>query len=137
MRRREFIAGLGGAAGWPLSARAQQPAPPIIGWLAQVPGNAMPDPFRQGLAEMGFAEGRNVSVQYRSGSSQQLTALAADLVLRRLAVIVAATGTATLEAKSATQAIPIVFLVGNDPVKLGFVPSLNRPTSNLTGITVQ
>ena len=118
-------------------ARTLQSATPVIGWLAQMAGNAMPDPFRQGLAEMGFAEGRNVSVQYRSGSSQQLTALAADLVLRRLAVIVAATGTATLEAKSATQAIPIVFLVGNDPVKLGFVPSLNRPTSNLTGITVQ
>jgi putative tryptophan/tyrosine transport system substrate-binding protein len=136
MRRREFIAGLGGAVVWPLAARAQQPAPPIIGWLAQVPGNAMPDPFRQGLAEMGFAEGHNVSVEYRSGSPQQLTALAADLVLQRPAVIVAGTGTAALEAKSATQTIPIVFLVGNDPVELGLVLSLNRPRSNLTGITV-
>jgi putative tryptophan/tyrosine transport system substrate-binding protein len=136
MRRRLFVAGLGGAAAWPVAARAQQSPTPVIGWLAQVAGDAIPDPFRQGLAEMGFAEGRNVSVQYRSGSSQQITALAADLVLRRPAVVVAAKGTAALAAKSATQTIPIVFLVGKDAVELGLVPSLNPPTSNLTGITV-
>jgi ABC transporter substrate binding protein len=95
----------------------------------------MPDPFRQGLADVGFAEGRNVSVEYHSGSCQQLPAIAADPVLRRPAVIVAATGGAALDVKSATQTIPIVFLAGNDPVELGLVPSLNRPTTNLTGIT--
>jgi putative tryptophan/tyrosine transport system substrate-binding protein len=135
MNRREFIAGLGGAAAWSVVARAQQSATPVIAWLAQVAGNAMPDPFRQGLAEMGFTEGRNVAVEYRSGSLEQLTPLAADLVSRRPAVIVAATGGAASKAKSATQTIPIVFIAGIDPVELGLVASLNRPTTNLTGVT--
>jgi putative tryptophan/tyrosine transport system substrate-binding protein len=136
MKRREFIAGLGGAVEWPLAVRAQRSATPVIGWLDQVARNAMPDPFRRGLAEMGFAEGRKVSVEYHSGSRQQLPALAADLVLRRPAVIVAGSGGSAVDARSATQTIPIVFIAGNDPVELGLDRNLNRPTSNLTGISV-
>ena len=139
MRRRDFIAGLGGVATGPLVARAQQPAVPVVGWLNAVSPESVREllpEFREGLAETGYVEGRNVTVEYRwaENDSDRLSALAADLVRRRVAVIVATTTSSALAAKAATQNIPIVFLTGSDPVALGFVASLNRPTGNLTGI---
>jgi len=143
MRRREFIAGLGSAAAWPVVARAQQPALPVIGYLGT--GFADDDlknftvPFLQGLKETGYVEGQNVAVEYRSAENQldRLPTLAADLVRRRVAVIVAAGAGAALVAKAATATttIPILFSAGGDPVGLGIVASLNRPGGNLTGIT--
>jgi putative ABC transport system substrate-binding protein len=138
MKRREFIAGLG-AAGWPLLVRAQQQTKPVIGYLGFAPARFPEtiEAFRRGLAEVGFSEGRDVTVEYHNadGYAERMPALAADLVLRRPAAILANGNYAALAAKAATRDIPIIFVVGTDPVELGLVASLNHPGSNLTGIT--
>jgi putative tryptophan/tyrosine transport system substrate-binding protein len=141
MRRREFITLVGGAAAaWPLAARAQQPGMPVIGFLdaasleTEVRGLAE---FRKGLSEIGYVEGQNIMIEYRSaeGQADRLPALAADMVRRRVAVIVTVANNAAVAAKATTTTTPIVFTVGGDPIKMGLVDSLNRPGGNITGVS--
>jgi putative tryptophan/tyrosine transport system substrate-binding protein len=142
MRRREFIAGLGGAAAWPLVARAQQRATPVVGFLFSSTSKEIgPDiaRFTAGLADIGYIEGRNVAFEYRMAEDhyERLPALANDLVRRRVAVIFTAGNVpSALAAKAATQALPIVFAIGADPVHSGLVASLARPGGNITGVTL-
>jgi putative ABC transport system substrate-binding protein len=140
MRRREFIAGLSGAVAWPVVARGQ-PATPVIGFLGvssleKMGGGVLLD-FKRGLAETGYIEGRNVTIEYRWAEEHydRLAALALDLVQHKAAVIAAPGSPAALPAKTATAVIPIIFMVGSDPVKLGLVASLNRPGGNITGVS--
>jgi putative ABC transport system substrate-binding protein len=142
VKRRTFIAGLGSAAAWPVVARAQQPAMPVIGFLGSSTLEPIREPveaFRRGLSETGYVEGRNVAIEYRWAElhSDRLPALAAELVRRQVAMIAAVGSIRTAAtAKAATQTIPIVFQIGGDPVTSGLVKSLAQPGGNITGVTL-
>jgi putative tryptophan/tyrosine transport system substrate-binding protein len=141
MKRREFIGGLGSAAAWPLAARAQRATAPLIGYLGAGTAESTREvlaAFHRGLSETGYVEGRNLVVEYRWAEHhyERLPALAADLVSEQVSVIVALQNTASsLAARAATSTIPIVFSMGNDPVQIGLVTSINRPGGNVTGIS--
>jgi putative ABC transport system substrate-binding protein len=138
MKRREFIAGLGSAAWLPCLASAQQPAMPVVGFLhIGMADEAQVAPFRTGLSETGYAEGRNVTIDYRwaQNDAATLAQMAADLVRRRVAVIFAFANVSAAVTKAATSTVPIVFAIGGDPVKMGLVSRLDRPDGNMTGMS--
>jgi ABC-type uncharacterized transport system substrate-binding protein len=142
VNRREFITLLGAAAAWPLTARAQQPAIPVIGFLSSATAATFTpyiSGFRLGLQDTGYIEGRNVAIEYRwvEGQYDRLLEQAADLARQQVAIIVSSGGAvAALAAKTATTTIPIVFVIGDDPLRYGLVTSLNRPGGNITGLSL-